>query len=82
MSPLLGSVSRFFDPVLPANEAGGMSNVTYIHPWSLHLSGSDEWEALCGDPEPQMLAEPSEAPKGYYAVCKGCAESSTETSRT
>lgn len=51
-----------------------MSNITYIHPWPLHLSGSDEWEALCGDPSPQMLAEPNETPTGCYKVCKACVE--------
>ena len=60
-----------------------MSNITYIHPWTLHLSGSDEWEALCGDPEPEMLSEPGKSPTSCFTVCNGCAEAlSDESSRT
>jgi len=52
-----------------------MSNVTYIKTWTLHYSSDDEWEALCGDPNPQMLAEPDgPAPQGYFRFCKACAE--------
>jgi hypothetical protein len=48
--------------------------VQVIHPWVLHLSSrSQEWEAVCGEPEPRMLVDwvPSKPLVGYR-LCPKC----------
>ena len=49
-----------------------MSNITYIKRWVLHLSGNDDWEALCGEPDPGFLADGPEKVLPGYEVCEAC----------
>lgn len=53
-----------------------MSNVTQLHTWPIHLSHpDDEWEALCGEPSPGMLAEEGSQPLPGFRLCEACSSS-------
>lgn len=50
-----------------------MSNVIQLFTWPVHLAHpDDEWEALCGEPSPEMLMESSTEPLPGYSVCEAC----------
>ena len=55
--------------------------VTQLHTWTIHLADSDdEWEAACGTPEPDMIAEPTTDHLPGYTVCTDCRDALTHGS--
>ena len=51
------------------------NEVPFIHRWTVHLSRPEnEWEALCGDPNPELLVEDTKSLLPGYQVCPKCLE--------
>jgi hypothetical protein len=58
-----------------------MNNVIQLFTWTLHLSApDDDFEAACGELDPEILADESEAPLPGYAVCNACKAALTSAS--
>ena len=53
----------------------GMSNVTQATTWTIHVADEDdEWAALCGTPEPEMVVEETSSHLPGYSLCNECVE--------